>query len=175
MQRHTAFLNFHSGVSLAVGKPRNCQSIVCKSTFRVHGERCALRTAIRRNGRISICEGSVDGQWMVDEDAGKLPRQLQPKSHVRASSQLSSRPLVWPSIVGSQQGRILQRHGTLGFGPWPTPSCSPPMRNAAAAAAWSFRAFTFASTPQKDDNRRPPNLCHPSSCFDLQVQAAKYG
>lgn len=95
--------------------------------------------------------------------------------HAFSSSQLSSRPLVWPSIVGSQQGRILQRHGTLGFGPWPTPSCSPPMRNAAAAAAWSFRAFTFASTPQKDDNRRPPNLCHPSSCFDLQVQAAKYG
>lgn len=42
----------------------------------------------------------------------------------------------------------------------------------------SFRASTFASTPKRTTMlrpRRPPNLCHPSSGFGLQVQAAKDG
>lgn len=42
----------------------------------------------------------------------------------------------------------------------------------------SFRAFAFASTPKRTTMmrpRRPPNLCHPSFRFDLQVQAAKDG
>ncbi|UKZ60319.1 uncharacterized protein TrAtP1_001600 [Trichoderma atroviride] len=43
MQRHTASLNFHPDVALAAGEARNRQSIVCKSTSRVRGERCALR------------------------------------------------------------------------------------------------------------------------------------
>lgn len=163
-----------------------------------------METTTRRNGRISICGWPMDGQWTVDEDAGKLPRQLQPEATSEretkastagpwrplSSSQLSSRPFAWPwpGLAGPLDYRRpartdLAKAWALGFGPWPTPSCSPPMRNAqcsssSSSSSMSFRAFAFASTPKRTTMLRPrppPNLCHPSSCFGLQVQAAKDG
>ncbi|KAK1252823.1 hypothetical protein MKX08_004010 [Trichoderma sp. CBMAI-0020] len=73
-----------------------------------HLEVSVMETTGRRNGRISTCQWPTDGQWTVDEDAGKLPRQLQPEAtserETKAStagpwrplscSQLSSCPLV---------------------------------------------------------------------------------
>lgn len=69
-----------------------------------------METTTRSNGRISTCGWPIDGQWTVDEDAGKLPRQLQQKATSEretkastagpwrplSSSQLSPRPLAWP-------------------------------------------------------------------------------
>lgn len=50
--------------------------------------------------------------------------------------------------------------------------------SSSSSSSTTFRALAFTSTPKRTTMlrpRRPPNLCHPSSCLDLQVQAAKDG
>ncbi|EHK43200.1 uncharacterized protein TrAtP1_001599 [Trichoderma atroviride] len=145
----------------------------------------------------------MDGQWMVDEDVGKLPRQLQqkPRPSVRQKPQrldpgalsapLSFRHALSPGpgldspvpyrrpartdIAKTWGPRIRTMADSLVFAS--NAQCSSGS-SSSGGGNMSFRASTFTSTPKRTTTlrpRRPPNLCHPSSGFDLQVQAAKDG